>query len=246
MRLILVFFFLLHGCACNNGSRSVLRIGVDSNWYPLNFGPQTSYVNGFTDDVLIEMARYSGLVFEKIPANWDSLLNGLKDKKYDAILTSMDPYIFNTAKYDFSSNYLDLGPVLLLPIAAKPTSLSDMNGHLIGVITADPAALLLETHPTIIIRNFSTIPDLLNAVVNGDIQGALLDWIPAVNFTSDLFAGKLKISGSPMNDKGLHLVALKGQHYLVKVFNKNLDALKRKKTFDALLKKWQLTSLSVN
>lgn len=239
MRLFL-FLFLLAGCSCSSTSRNAMRIGIDANWYPLDFGPQTSYVNGFTEDLLVEMARYSGMEFEKISANWDSLLEGLKEKKYDAVFTSLPPYEFNTAQYEFSTNFLSLGPVLILPTAATQTDLSQMDGHLIGIITSDPAVLILEKHPAIIIRNYPTIPDLLNAVVGGDIQGALLDRIPAVNFTSDLYATQLKIAGPPLTDKGLHLITLKGHKAPVTAFNKTLDGLKRKKTLDSLQKKWQL------
>lgn len=238
MRLILLLALLL--CSCSNSSRGVLRIGVDPNWYPLNFGPQTSYVNGFTEDMLIEMAHYSGLAFEKVPANWDNLYDGLREKKYDAILASLPPYIFNTAKYDFSANYLDLGPVLIVPIASSKTDLSKMEGSLIGVIANDPAALILETYPTLVIRNYSTIPELLDALAIGAIQGALLDKIPAVNFVHDLYSATLKIASAPLTDKGLHLIAPKERNSLVKAFNKNLEALKRRKTLAALQKKWQL------
>ncbi|HSX10273.1 MAG TPA: transporter substrate-binding domain-containing protein [Chlamydiales bacterium] len=238
MRLLFLFLLILHGCG--GSSRGTLRIGIDPNWYPLNFGQQASYVNGFTEDMLIEMARYSGIEFEKIPANWDTLLDGLTEKRYDAVFTSMEPYVFNTAKYDFSANFLDLGPVLIVPVAAPSTQLSKMDGQLIGIISGDPAALVLETHPSLVIRSYPSVPDLLNAVARGDIQGALLDRIPAVKFTNDLYAGKLKIASAPLTQKGLHLIAPKNRSNVVKVFMKNLESLKRRKTIDALQKKWQL------
>lgn len=240
MHFIVLLALFLCGCSCSSSPRSVLRIGVDANWYPLNFGSQTSYVNGFTEDMLIEMAHYSGIEFEKVPANWDNLYDGLREKRYDAILTSLPPYVFNMAKYDFSANYLDLGPVLIVPTDAPKTELSKMDGSLIGIITNDPAALVLETFPTLVIRNYSTIPELLDALAAGAIQGALLDRIPAVNFVSDLYAAKLKIVSAPLTDKGLHLIAPKGNNSLVKAFNKNLEVLKRRKTLAALQKKWQL------
>jgi polar amino acid transport system substrate-binding protein len=238
-----VFFFLLlllHGCSCGNGSNGAMRIGIDADWYPLNFGPQTSYVNGYTEDLLVEMSRYTGIEFEKIPANWDSLVDGLRERKYDAILTSMPPYVFNTAKYDFSSNYLDLGPVLIVPTNAETTELDKMHGQLVGIIGGDPSVAVLEKHPAIIIRNYSSIPDLLDAVANGAIQAAILDRIPAVNFTNDLYAGRLKIGSGPLTDKGLHLVTLKGHERIITDFDKTIVAFKRKKTLEDLLKKWQL------
>jgi polar amino acid transport system substrate-binding protein len=235
-----IYLLVLILCGCNGGSRGVLRVGVDANWYPLNFGPQTSYVNGFTEDMLIEMARYSGIEFERISANWDTLYDGLKEKRYDAILTSLPPYEFNKAKYEFSSNYLDVGPILIVPTSSSQADLSKMGGSLIGILSGDPAALLIEAHPSLIIRNFSTIPDLLDALVRGDIQGALLDRIPAVNFVKDLYSDQLKIASPPLTDKGLHLVAPKGRNNLIHAFNKNLEGIKRNKTLSKLRQKWQL------
>ncbi len=235
-RLLIFFILLLSGCG--SGSKGVLRIGVDPNWYPIDFGSQTPYVNGYTEDLLLEISRYSGIEFERITANWDSLMEGLKEKKYDAVLSSMHPYVFNTAKYDFSSHFLTLGPVLIVPQEAEETELDHLP--LVGLITNDPAVLVLEKHPSVITRNFPTIPDLLEALVQGEIQGALLDRIPATNYVHDLYLGKLKIASDPLTDKGLHLVAPKGENRLVNAFNKSLEALQKRKTVSALLKKWQL------
>jgi len=233
---------ILQACSCGNGglSRGTLRIGIDPNWYPVDFGTQTSYVNGFTEDLLLEIALYSGIEFERMPANWDNLLDGLREKKYDAVLTSLPPYEYNRAKYDFSGNFLDLGPVLIVPADVQEMDLDNPKGGLVGIISGASTVFELEKHPGVIIRNFDSIPDLLNAVVAGAVDAALLDRIPAVNYVGDLYAGKLKIVGSPLTEAGLHLVAPKRNARLVGLFNSSLDRLKKNKTLDTLLKKWQL------
>ena len=236
--MVRLLILVLLACGCGGGSmRGTMRLGVDTTWYPLNFGPETANVNGYTEDLLLEMARYSGMHFEVVSANWDCLVSGLQQKKYDAILTSMPPYEYNVAKFDFSSNYLELGPVLIVPVDSSKKDLSKMNGDMVGIVANDQAALILEKYPTIIIRSYSTIPDLLNAAAAGEIQGALLARIPAVNYLRDLYADKLKIVEGPMTDAGLHLVASKGR---MGSFNKTLDALRKRKVIDTLLKKWQL------
>lgn len=240
VRFLILCMLLLTGCSCGSRSRSVLRVGVDPNWYPIDFGAQTSYVNGYTEDLLLEIARYSGLEFERVTANWDTLMEGLNQKKYDAVLSSMQPYVFNTAKYDFSGNFLDLGPVLIVPIHAQQADLAKMKGELIGIIAGDPAIVHLEKYPSLIVRNYSAIPDLLNALVRGDIQGAVLDRIPALNYVSDLYSGQLQIIGAPLNDKGLRLVAPKGRSRFVVLFNKSLEALQKRQAVEKLQKKWQL------
>lgn len=242
--IILFLFLLLQGCSSGNQSKAnVFRIGVDEEWYPIDFGAQQDYVNGFVEDLLIEIANYSGIKFEKISVNWDVLLEGMHNKKYDAVLSSLPPYNFNLAKYDFSQNFLDLGPVLIVSTGAAHRKLKQMKGELVGVLTGDPAFLLFQGYPEVVVRYYPTIPDLLNALVAGEIQGGLLNQIPAVNYIQDLYAGKLAIASSPMTDAGLHLVALKGRkEFFVRAFDKNLAALKKKKKLQALLQKWQLSS----
>ncbi len=233
---LLVLLFLFTGCSCS-GPHSPDARWHRHKWYPLNFGPQASYVNGYTEDVFVEMASYGGMQFDVTYTNWDNLLDGLKEDKYDAVLTSITPYEFNKAKYDFSSNFLDLGPVLIVPTQSKHTGLNEMDGALVGLIMNDPAIALVAQYPGVIIRTYSSIPALLSGLAAGEISGAVLPRIPAVNYVGDLYASSLKIVSHPMTDAGLKLVVLKGK---MGPFNRHLEALKGNKTLEKLMKKWEL------
>lgn len=239
--LFLCFVFLLYGCGCSQKESSRLRIGIDPSWYPLDFGAQQSYVNGFVEELLLDVAVYTGIEFERIEANWDSLFDGLHKRKYDAVLSSLPPYNFNLAQYDFSENFIELGPVLIVPTDSAHANLDQMKGELVGLVLGDLALLQLQKHPDVILRTYSSIPDLLDALVQGEINGAILNRILAVNYVRDLYADKLMVVGSPMTDTGLHLVTVKGKHQnLVKNFNKSLQAFKKKKKLQPLLEKWEL------
>lgn len=238
MRILRLLILLFAACSCGtNTFHKTVRIGVDTKWYPLDFGPQTSYVNGYTEDLLLEMARYSGMQFELISANWDNLWDGLKAGKYDAVLSSLPPHEFHLAKYDFSDNFLDLGPVLVLRTNEADVSLSQIR--MVGVIIGEQTVEIVEKYPSVVIRTYRSIPDLLNAVAGAEIDGAVLARIPAVNFVADLYQGKLKISGEPLNSAGLHLVAPKGE---ASRFNRTLQSLQKKKVIEKLQKKWNLSS----
>lgn len=232
-----LFLLALLFAACSDSSRARLRIGIDPNWYAADFGPQTSYVNGYTEDLLLEMARYSGMQFELVRASWDNLFDGMREGKYDAVATTLPPYEYNLAKYDFSENFLDLGPVLIIPAKAGKNTLDKLGGDLVGVVINDPAELVLAKYPTVVVRNYPSIPELLDAVAKGDIEGALLAQIPAVNYVADLYSGMLEIAGSPLTDQGIHLAFPKGR---IGAFNKNLISLRKKSTLQKLKKKWEL------
>lgn len=245
MRFILYLILALHlsGCGCGSDSGEFgLRIGVDPTWYPLNFGPQQPYVNGFADDFMMEVARYDHIEFERVGANWDALLEGLSQKKYAAVLTSLPPYAFNEAKYDFSAPILALGPVLVAPAGSKEKDLGKMKGRVIGFIGGDAAEGVLQKYPQVMMRPFPSIPELLDAVAREEIDAALLNRIPAVNYVNDLYPGVLKIASAPLTDAGIRLVALKGKHEgLIKSFDKSLRYFQKKKKLDKLLKKWNLS-----
>ena len=234
--------FVLTSCGCSSSGRGgSVRLGVDSTWTPLSFDALQPHVNGYTDEVLQEVSKYSGLEIQKIEVNWDTLLLGLKQGRYEVVLTSLPPYNFNQAKYDFTENFLLLGPVLVTPANASYTHLSEMNGELVGVLTGDPAVLVVEKYPDVIIRSYSSIQEILNAVSSGEIEAAVLDRLPASNYVNDLYAGKLKIASAPMNDVGLHAIALKGRcARFLKAFNVTIDQMKKKKQIEALQKKWSL------
>lgn len=234
-----LFFFALIVLfySCSNSSSSSYRIGIDPSWYAEDFGPQTAYVNGYTEDLLLEMSRYSGMQFELVRTNWDNLLDGLRQKKYDAVITNLPRYDSHLAKYDFSENFLELGPVLIVPAKAQKNTLEKLGSDLVGIVTNDRSEQILAKYPGIVIRNYPSIPELLDAVAKGEIEGALLAQIPALNYVSDLYADVLEIAGAPLTDAGIHLVGPKGG---INAFNKNLNSLRKKKVLEKLQEKWAL------
>lgn len=237
--------FLLSSCGSQSAKDSrVIRIGIDPDWYPVNFGPQGSYVNGFVEELLLDISKSTGIPFERIEANWDSLYDGLKRKQYDAVFSSLPQYNFTLAEYDFSPNFLNLGPVLIVPLASSLSSLDQATGARIGIINGDVAISVLSEYPNVLIRDsYTSIPDLLAAVASGEIQGALLEAVPAVSYVTDLFSGVLRIATPPLNDAGLHLVALKGeQSRFVKQFSQSIEAMQKNKSLQTLLQKWRLAS----
>ncbi|HEX2583337.1 MAG TPA: transporter substrate-binding domain-containing protein [Chlamydiales bacterium] len=240
--LVVILAFFFSSCSCNSNKRgSELRIGIDPSFAPLNFEEMQPYVNGYVEELLLEVAHFTGMRFEKIHANWDTLLEGMKRGRYDAIFSSMPDYNFNRAKYEFSESFLDLGPVLVVPANANYSDLKGLSGELVGVITGDPAVLAIEEYPEVIIRAYHKIPDLLNAVVNGDIEAAVLDLLSSRSYVRDLYAGQLKIATAPLTPIGLRAVVLKGEStQFMRLFNRALEQMKKKKKLEALQEKWNL------
>jgi polar amino acid transport system substrate-binding protein len=227
-------------CGCSSERADLLKIGVDPTWYPLDFGNQTVYINGFVEDMLLEMAWHEGIEWEKVSANSDSLLEGLKMGKYDAVLTGLPKYSFYVAKYDFSQNFLDLGPVFVVGVSSPYTKLKEIDRGAVGMIEGDSLRELLDISPKVQVRYYLSETALLDAVAEGEVVGAFMGALPAETYLKNVYAGSLKIMTEPLTEEGLHLISLKDQNKdLLHRFNKSLSWFKKKK-MAALLEKWGL------
>jgi len=236
---ILLVTLLFSACSSDRIDKNVFRIGIDPTWYPIDFAAQEQYVNGFVSELLLEISLYTGITFERVEANWDALVDGLQKHRYDAILSALSPYNYNTANFDFSEKFLSIGPVLIVPKSSNIHSLKEMDSGLIGVQTP----FTLAQYPNVMMRSYGSIPELLNALANGEVDGVLLDKLVADSYVRDLYSGKLKVVGEPLTNAGLRFILLKGQRSKeMKLIRQSLKAFIKDKKLTALLKKWQIYS----
>jgi polar amino acid transport system substrate-binding protein len=236
--LALFLTFLSCGRSSSSGGR---KVGVDASWYPLNLDQQERNVTAFSTELLGQIGTLEKIPFVKVTVNWDTLMEGLQKNQYEAILTSMPPYIFNEKLFDFSAVYLPLGPVLIVPLNSTIHSLDTLDGKEIAVIAGSTNTVILEKSAGVLIRDYDSIPKALNDVAAGTIDGAMIDILPAAAYCRDLYQGVLKIATPPLTDEGLRLVTKRGTAPdLIKGFNKGLNKLKKNGSYDKLLDRWSL------
>jgi polar amino acid transport system substrate-binding protein len=232
-------FLLFCLTGCEEKKIGPYEIAFDPIWYPLNFTQKENAISGFSTELLTAISKEERLILSLLSTNWDSLFFGLQNKQYQAVLSSLQPYNFNTNTYDFSECYLPLGPVLVLPANSPYASLSDIQGKEIGALTKSASILILESYPEILIQTYDTIPDIFNALLSGQISGALVPILSAQSYTQGSFQSELKIASSPLNEEGLRLITLKGQApELIKRFNKGLEKIQKQGQYKPLLEHW--------
>ena len=230
---------------CGGGAqKTVYQIGVDPSWYPLLLDNKESSLTAFSTELLQEIAKLEEIGVTKVTVSRDHLMDGLKKGEYSGILFSMPPYNFNQQTYDFSDLYLKTGPVLVVSTSFDFTSFEHLSGKEIAVMPDSPGTLILEKYPGILIRNYDSIAKALSDVSSMQIDGAIVDVLPATSYCQDLYQGKLKIVTSPLNDSGLRLITLHNRAPgLIEAFNEGLDKLKSSNEYDGLLMKWGFSAL---
>jgi polar amino acid transport system substrate-binding protein len=247
MRIRHLFFILplLIFCCCGKSKGKEWQIALDPTWYPLDLMGRDKQVVGFATDLLQEVASRKKMEIVKVRENWDNLISGLQKEKYDAILSSIEPYLFYEKQYDFSKAFVQTGPVLIVPYSSKAHSLGQLDGKEVAMIEgAFSDELILEKYPDIIIRKYSTIPNIFNDMLLGVIDAAIIDVLEAVAYTEDLYQGQVKVVGEPLDETGLRLITLHEKaHELIKAFDETLQELKASGKYAELAKKWNLPTV---
>jgi len=242
-RYFVIFFLALFLTSCGGKKADFdYKIALDPAWYSLSLPGRESNLTAFTCELLEAIAKSEKVSIGVYQRSWSNLVFGLQEGEYNAICTTIQPYLFYEKMYNFSDLYLMTGPVLVTPTNSKYTSLSQFSGLEIGFQEGSSAPLILENYPGIIQRSYESIQTALLDTQNGTIEGAILGILAAKSYTQDLFQGQLKISSPPLTQEGIRLIGIKSRSTtFIRVFNRGLAQLKANGTYATLMKKWNLS-----
>ncbi len=241
LKRVCAFLFLAIVLVSCGAKEKTYRIGIDPSFYGAPLAGKKAKVYAFSTELLRAISCEEGLFFESVTLSWDHLIYGLKNDQYDAMLSSMTPRIHLMRTYNFSEPFLYIGPVLVVKRDRKVSSVKDLQGKELGVASRNQEALLVEKYPGSNVHYYNSIPEALEKIVTGQIDGILMDHLQATSYARNLYLEKIKIATPPLNDFGLRLVTLHGtEKELLEAFNRGLGKLRANGTYEKLLKKWEL------
>jgi len=221
----LLLLLLLAQTTCSH--QHTLRswaIARDPTWYPLDLGQHTANINAFTNALVQAINKNEKVDIQLREENWDDLLLQLRQQQIDGVLTSMTPLPMYQDVYDFSDPFLLLGPVLVVPAHVQVLSLEDLSNKFIGVNQFDDSVLIVQAYPDILIEEYQSIPQALEALAAGHLDALLVPTLDAQALVPHLYPGILKIASPPLNDKGLRLMTIKNSYpKLIEHFNRGLE-----------------------
>lgn len=212
---------------------------VGSGGYPpFNYFDDSGEVVGFDVDVGAEIAKRLGVELDYVTSDWDGLIEGLRNKRYDGILGSMAITDERLEVVSFSDPYYYSGAQLIVRGDSGITDPAEMEGKTIAVATGtnfvgDAEALGAGT--SLYQDDNATMLEL----VSGRVDGVITDRLVALKAMNEISGGdELTLCGDILRLESMGIAINKDDETLREKINEILADMREDGTLKAISEKW--------
>jgi polar amino acid transport system substrate-binding protein len=243
---VLIFAALL---SCGLGSdrasaQAELRIATEGAYPPFNF-VEGSEPAGFEIDLGRALCGAMGLPCVFVLQEWDGMFRGLKENRYDAIMSSMEITDERRTRYLFSRRYYAIPAALIgAKGGAGPRSfrVEHLASRPVGVVADSEFAAYLETLPNgPDIRTYNKLEEANLDLLTGRIEFVLGDKLALSRFISSRegegccrFVADLPVD----RGAGIGVAVRKGDRGLAELFDRAIQSVMADGSYDRIRAKY--------
>lgn len=234
---------LFAGCFWKKPPRKLYTIFRSNNIEGMNLQGKESSVQGFTDDILFEIAQTKDFRI-KINTVEHGKTGALLDMRgADAVVGVVDASIQNLKLYLISDPLFSFGPVVILRTHDTYVNLDSLKNKVVGFERAYAGVFENPQDLPFIFKPYDQMTYAMEDLVYGKIDAVIMDSIRANQLISTFYANKLKVASAPLKVTNLCLIVKLGKdNELIKLFNQGLHDLKKNGTYQKMLDYWGLPS----
>lgn len=214
-----------------------VKVGIEE-WAPIVFTKKDGNAGGLAGSYLDLLAQRTGLKFEIISDEWNTLLTGLKEKNIELLPATY--FTEERATYGlYSSPYFTMREFLYVKEDSRITAMDDLAKGRIAVVKGyGTIPKIREKYPHITIIETKNLMDSINRVLNSEVD-ALLEAQIAVAQTikTNAIIGLKSISQNVFPASPVCLFSRNDAPLLKSILQKGLDSISEKES-QALQKKW--------
>lgn len=231
-------------------SRQFFIIARDPTWYGIDLMGKERELTGFTNHLFTAISQKADIQFQWLESHPSRLFTNLDSGKCDAILIENNDNEISREAHLVSNFLLETGPLLVVNKHSTVHSLQELRNRPVGISIGGPSlstALLNEQANAnrILLINYTNTSRAIEALVQDELDGVILNRITAYTLMDGLYKNKIKVASPPFINEGLRLVALPSDdtRLLIELFNKALSELKDDGSYEKLLDKWNFGHL---
>lgn len=173
--------------ATNVDEMTVLKIGVDDTYPPMEYRNDDMELVGFDIDFAKALGEELGVEVEFVSTAWDGIFAGLISDKYDVIISSVSITPERLQSFEFSKPYLANGQVIVVKEGDNSiNSVEDLAGKKVGVqfqTTADIAATKQLETIEFELTQYDDIIQTFSDLKIGRINCIVVDYAVAIEYT---------------------------------------------------------------
>ncbi|WP_206426587.1 transporter substrate-binding domain-containing protein [Clostridium sp. E02] len=217
-----------------NGTLTVVGSG---GYPPFNYMEEDQVV-GFDVDVGKEIAKRLGVKLDYVTSDWDGLVEGLRNKRYDAILGSMAITDKRSEVVDFTDPYYYSGAQLFVRKDSNITKADEMADKKIAVATGtnfvqDAEALNAD------VSYYQDDNATLLELINGRVDGVITDRLVALSAMKKLSGGDdLMMADHLLRLEKMGIAFNKDDQTLLNRINEILKEMREDGTLKEISVKW--------
>jgi polar amino acid transport system substrate-binding protein len=229
-------------------TKGILTVGSDTTYPPQEFIDTASgKATGFDVDLITAMAAQMGLKANVVTANFTTIVDDLKAKRYDVVISAQTITPDRQKQVDFVP-YFNAGQSILVAngnpkkinadtdlcgktvgVQDGTTELDTLNAENKGDCKANPAKLTVLSAQT----------DVINLLATGRVDATFQD-SPVTDYYLKLNPGRFQVAGSIINAAPEGISIRKGDTSMFNAVQQAFNAVKADGTYDSLFTKWQL------
>jgi len=205
----------------------VLRIATEGAYPPFNFRNEAGELTGFDVDFARALCDTMNTRCELQAEPWDSIIAGLLEQRYDAIVASMSVTEARKQKVAFTDKYYST-PMRFVARRGAFTSSDQLQGGVLGAQAETTSyAFLTNGDPYgARVHAFATMEEAYAGLLAGEVDAVLTDSLVAWDFLKSDAGQPFSFVGDPIyTDTEIAIAVRKEDEALRRRFNKAIALL---------------------
>ena len=220
-----------------------LRLGVQGASPPFSYFDADGKLRGFDIEIAAALCAAMSVDCDYVVSDWDSMISGLRDRKYDAIVASMSITQERLELVDFSNRYYDSPARFVGPADAVVEFTNEgLRDRVVGVkrATTFDSYLTGNYRGVVDLRRYSNQEEALLDLLLGRLDLVLGDRIVlAVSFLETDLGRGYAFLGPDLNDprwfgEGAGIAVRKGDDALRQAFNQAIDTIRADGSYESI------------
>lgn len=215
-----------------------LTFAMSGQYRPFNYFEDDGELAGFDVELGNEIAERLDLKPNPVTGPFNSLVAGLKAKRYDLIVGSMSPTGERRKQVDFTDEYYVSGAQLFVGNDSAVASVDDLKDARVGVVLGTTFEEYAQKQPGVAeVKTYNSDNEMLTELSNGRLDAAITTKLLGLYQIKQTGIG-VKPAGEILFPDPAAIASQKGNPELTAEVGEALDEIRDDGTYARLSEKW--------